>query len=97
MVKRLTDTERTAALGAIAGWSMVSGRDAITKQFKFPDFNSAFGFMTRAALVAERMNHHPEWTNVWNKVDVTLSTHDAGGLTELDIELAQAMDKIASG
>ena len=74
---------------------MVAGREAIAKRFTFADFSQAFGFMTRAALVAERMNHHPEWFNVWNKVDVTLATHDAGGLTALDIELAQAMDKIA--
>ena len=74
----------------------VDGRDAISKSFKFKDFNAAFGFMTRAALVAEQMNHHPEWFNVWNKVDVTLSTHDAGGLTELDLKLAEAMDRIAA-
>ena len=76
-------------------WAPVEGRDAIARSFKFKDFNEAFGFMTRAALVAERMNHHPEWFNVWNRVDVTLSTHDAGGLTELDIKLAAAMDKLA--
>ncbi len=92
---RLEDLERTTALAGLAGWTMVAGRDAITKRFTFADFNAAFGFMTRAALVAERMDHHPEWFNVWNKVDVTLSTHDAGGLTRLDIELAQAMNKIA--
>jgi 4a-hydroxytetrahydrobiopterin dehydratase len=73
----------------------VSGRDAITKKFEFKDFNQAFGFMVRAALVAEKMNHHPEWFNVYNKVEVTLSTHDAGGLTELDVKLAEAMEKIA--
>ena len=71
------------------------GRDAIQKTFKFKDFNEAFGFMARAALVAEKMDHHPEWANVWNRVDVTLSTHSAGGLTELDLKLAEAMDKIA--
>ena len=95
MAKRLTDAERAAALAALTGWTMVAGREAIAKRFTFADFSQAFGFMTRAALVAERMNHHPEWFNVWNKVDVTLATHDAGGLTALDIELAQAMDKIA--
>ena len=95
MPELLTDAERTTACAGLAGWTMVAGRDAITKRFLFPDFSAAFGFMTRAALVAERMNHHPEWFNVWNKVDVTLSTHDAGGLTMLDIELARAMDKIA--
>ena len=74
---------------------MAAGRDAIQRTFKFKDFSEAFGFMTRAALVAEKMDHHPEWTNVWNRVDVTLSTHSAGGLTELDVKLAEAMDKIA--
>lgn len=95
MAKRLTDDERRTALANLAGWSLVGGRDAITKSYKFGDFSEAFGFMSRAALVAEKMNHHPEWFNVWSKVDVTLSTHDAGGLTKLDIELAQAMDAIA--
>ena len=76
-------------------WKEVAGRDAIARKFTFKDFNEAFGFMTRVALVAEQMNHHPEWSNVWRTVEVTLSTHDAGGLTELDIRLAEAMDKIA--
>ena len=76
-------------------WTPVEGPRCDLQIFKFKDFNEAFGFMTRAALVAERMNHHPEWFNVWNRVDVTLSTHDAGGLTELDIKLAAAMDKLA--
>ena len=74
---------------------MVDGRDAIQRTFKFKDFSEAFGFMARAALVAEKMDHHPEWTNVWNRVDVTLSTHDAGGLTERDLKLAEAMDRLA--
>jgi 4a-hydroxytetrahydrobiopterin dehydratase len=73
----------------------VAGRDAITRKFVFKDFNEAFGFMARAALVAEKLDHHPEWSNVYKTVDVTLSTHDAGGLTELDIKLAEAMDKLA--
>jgi 4a-hydroxytetrahydrobiopterin dehydratase len=73
----------------------VSGRDAIARKFTFGDFNEAFGFMTRAALVAERMDHHPEWFNVYRTVEVTLSTHDAGGVTELDVRLAEAMDRIA--
>ena len=72
-----------------------SGRDAITKKFVFKDFNQAFGFMTRAALVAEKMDHHPEWFNVYKTVEVTLSTHDAGGVTELDVKLAEEMDKLA--
>ena len=95
MAAKLSADARKAALGKLKGWSDVKGRDAITKKFEFKDFNQAFGFMTRAALVAEKMDHHPEWFNVYNKVEVTLSTHDAGGVTELDIKLAEAMDKIA--
>lgn len=95
MARKLSSDERDQALAKLSDWKLVAGRDAITKSFKFKDFNAAFGFMTRAALVAEQMNHHPEWFNVWNRVDVTLSTHDAGGLTELDMKLAAAMDKLA--
>jgi 4a-hydroxytetrahydrobiopterin dehydratase len=97
MAQKLMAPERAAALATIAGWKAVDGRDAITKSFKFRDFSEAFGFMTRAALAAERMNHHPEWFNVWNRVDVTLSTHDAGGLTARDIALAAEMDRLAGG
>ena len=79
----------------LSGWSEVSGRDAISKKFVFKDFNQAFGFMTRAALVAEKMDHHPEWFNVYKTVDVTLSTHDAGGVTESDVKLAAEMDRLA--
>jgi 4a-hydroxytetrahydrobiopterin dehydratase len=74
---------------------MVDGRDAIQRSFKFADFSAAFGFMSRCALVAEKLDHHPEWFNVYNRVDVVLSTHDAGGLTELDIKMAEEMDRIA--
>ena len=88
MAQKLTADARKTALAKLAGWSDVSGRDAIAKTFIFKDFNQAFGFMTRAALVAEKMDHHPEWSNVYKKVEVTLSTHDAGGVTELDIKLA---------
>jgi 4a-hydroxytetrahydrobiopterin dehydratase len=95
MVDKLSADKRAAALGQLSGWSEVKGRDAIAKTFTFKNFNEAFGFMTRAALVAEKMDHHPEWSNVYKTVSVTLSTHDAGGLTELDIQLAEAMDKIA--
>lgn len=95
MAAKLSADLRKAALGKLKGWLEVSGRDAIAKKFEFKDFNQAFGFMTRAALVAEKMNHHPEWSNVYNKVEVTLSTHDAGGVTELDMKLAEAMDKLA--
>ena len=84
------------ALSQLTGWSAAEGRDAIVKTFKFADFNAAFGWMTRVALAAEKLDHHPEWFNVYKKVEVTLSTHDAGGVTELDVELAEAMDKLAS-
>jgi 4a-hydroxytetrahydrobiopterin dehydratase len=97
MARKLTGEGRKSALGRLTGWSEVAGRDAITKKFVFKDFNHAFGFLARAALVAEKMDHHPEWFNVYKTVEVTLSTHDAGGLTELDVELAGAMDKIVGG
>ena len=95
MAQKLTAEARKAALGKLSQWSEVSGRDAITRKFVFKDFNEAFGFMTRAALVAEKMDHHPEWFNVYKTVEVTLSTHDAGGVTELDIKLAEAMNRLA--
>ena len=97
MAQKLSAGERAAALARLSGWSEVSGRDAISKKFVFRDFNQAFGFMTRAALVAEKMDHHPEWFNVYKTVEVTLSTHDAGGVTELDVKLAETMDKLAGG
>jgi 4a-hydroxytetrahydrobiopterin dehydratase len=95
MGQKLTAEGRQSALSRLVGWSEVKDRDAITKKFVFRDFNEAFGFMTRAALVAEKLDHHPEWFNVYKNVEVTLSTHDAGGVTELDIKLAEAMDKLA--
>ena len=95
MAQKLDNSARKSALAKLNGWSDVPGRDAITRKFTFKNFNEAFGFMTRAALVAEKMDHHPEWSNIYKTVDVTLSTHDAGGLTELDVKLAEAMDKIA--
>jgi 4a-hydroxytetrahydrobiopterin dehydratase len=95
MATKLNADARNAALAKLPGWSEVAGREAITRKFVFKDFNQAFGFMTRAALVAEKMDHHPEWFNVYKTVEVTLSTHDAGGVTELDIKLAEAMDIIA--
>lgn len=95
MVERLSADERRAALAKLKGWSEVSGRDAIARTFTFKDFNEAFGFMTRAALVAEKSDHHPEWRNVYRTVEVVLSTHDAGGVTARDIKLAEAMDRIA--
>ena len=94
MVELLSSEERKRALQELDGWSDVEGRDAISKKFKFKDFNEAFGWMTRVALAAERNNHHPEWFNVWNKVDVVMSTHEAGGLTERDIALAVEMDAL---
>jgi 4a-hydroxytetrahydrobiopterin dehydratase len=94
MADKLTADALKAALAKLAGWSEVAGRDAISKKYEFKDFNDAFGFMTRAALVAEKMDHHPEWFNVYKTVQVTLSTHDVGGVTELDVKLAEAMDKI---
>jgi 4a-hydroxytetrahydrobiopterin dehydratase len=95
MAERLSVDSRKQALGGIQGWTEVQGRDAIGKTFIFKDFNEAFGFMTRSALVAEKMDHHPEWRNVYKTVEVVLSTHDAGGVTKLDIELATAMNTIA--
>ena len=97
MAQKLTGEALKAALGKLSGWGEVNGRNAISKKFEFKDFNAAFGFMARAALVAEKLDHHPEWFNVYNRVEVTLSTHDAGGVTERDIKLAEAMDRIASG
>lgn len=90
---KLSETEITAAMGQILGWSVAGGK--LHREFRFADFSEAFGFMTRAALVAEQMNHHPEWFNVWNKVVVDLNTHDAGGLTQRDFELAAKMNQIA--
>jgi 4a-hydroxytetrahydrobiopterin dehydratase len=95
MVKKLSAKARDAALKKLKGWKKVRGRGAITRSFVFADFSEAFGFMARAALVAEKMNHHPEWSNVYKTVDVALTTHEAGGLTERDIRLAGAMNRIA--
>jgi 4a-hydroxytetrahydrobiopterin dehydratase len=92
----LTGAEQQAALAGLNAWTPVDGRNAITKTFQFKDFSAAFGFMARAALMAEKLDHHPEWFNVWNRVTVTLATHDAGGVTALDIALAHHMDGLAS-
>ena len=89
---KLESTSRVIALSTLPNWRPVDGRDAITRKFQFKDFNAAFAFMTRVALLAEKMDHHPEWSNVYNKVDVTLSTHDAGGVTKKDIDMATAME-----
>jgi 4a-hydroxytetrahydrobiopterin dehydratase len=85
-----------AALAQLTGWTAADGRDAIVKTFKFKDFNAAFGWMTRVALAADKLDHHPEWFNVYNRVDVQLATHDADGVTELDVTLAKFMDAAAS-
>lgn len=94
MPKRLGPEARNEALTTLTGWKLVEGREAITKRFVFRDFSEAFGWMTRVALLAEAMNHHPEWSNAYRTVEVTLSTHDAGGLTELDVKLARAIDAL---
>ena len=95
MSEQLSGEARSEALASLDGWSEVDGRDAISKSFQFKDFNAAFGWMARVAMVAEKMDHHPEWFNVYRTVDVTLATHDAGGVTEKDIKLAKAMDRFA--
>jgi 4a-hydroxytetrahydrobiopterin dehydratase len=95
MAEKLTGAARKAALAKIPEWAELMERDAIFRKFTFRDFNEAFGFMTRIALIAEKRDHHPEWFNVYKTVEVTLATHDAGGVTEKDIALAQAMDKLA--
>jgi 4a-hydroxytetrahydrobiopterin dehydratase len=95
MAAKLTGESRKLALAKLAGWTEVAGRDAIAKTFVFKDFNEAFGFMSRVALVAEKSDHHPEWKNVYKTVEVVLSTHDAGGLTAKDTALAEAMNAIA--
>ena len=94
MVTRLTEGHRRESLAAIPEWRYDEGRDAIARRFTFADFNQAFGFMTRVALLAEKADHHPEWSNVWNRVDILLTTHDAGGLSQRDIHMAQAIDAL---
>ncbi|MBN9696637.1 MAG: 4a-hydroxytetrahydrobiopterin dehydratase [Zoogloea sp.] len=93
--RKLDEAARHAALASLEGWQETLGREAITKTFRFKDFNAAFAWMTRVALMAERCDHHPEWFNVYNRVEVTLSTHDAGGVTALDLDLARFMDLAA--
>jgi 4a-hydroxytetrahydrobiopterin dehydratase len=99
MADLLSETDRNAALPGLdaTGWRAVEGRDAIRKVMKFRNFSEAWGFMSRAALAAEKLNHHPEWRNIYNTVDVTLTTHDCGGLSGLDLKLAEAMDRMATG
>lgn len=95
MATKLDAAARSLALDALSGWAEVDGRDAITRRFVFADFSEAFGWMSRVALLAEKMDHHPEWSNVYRTVDVTLSTHDVGGVSELDVQMAQAMNDMA--
>ena len=95
MARKINTKERNKLLKRLKGWKKTIGRDAIEKSFVFKDFITAFSWMSRISLIAEKMDHHPEWFNVYNKVNVTLSTHDAGGVTELDIKLAKEMDKSA--
>ncbi|CAG9238093.1 Putative pterin-4-alpha-carbinolamine dehydratase [Paraburkholderia sabiae] len=97
MIQKLTSEERTQQVAQLSGWQNVEGRDAIKRQFKFADFNEAFGFMTRVAIKAQEMDHHPEWFNVYSNVEITLSTHDANGITERDIRLARFIDEITAG
>lgn len=94
-VPRLTDAERDAALARLSGWSLRGDGLAIERTFRFADFGEAFGFMARVALAAEKADHHPEWSNVWNRVEITLTTHDADGLSARDVALAEAIDKMA--
>ena len=95
MGERLSGAERAKALSSLTGWSELSGRDAIAKSFKFKTFSEAWGFMNRVALIAEKADHHPEWSNVYNRVAITLTTHDAGGLSERDARMAEAIDRLA--
>lgn len=94
MVEQLNEAERVEALEGLPDWDHDEGRDAIVRQFTFDNFSQAFGFMAQVALIAEKMDHHPEWSNVWNRVEIVLTTHDAGGLSERDIEMAQAIDAL---
>jgi len=96
MVEKLTADERAAALKELAGWQLVEGRDAIQRSFKFKNFNEAWGFMARVALMAEKQDHHPEWFNVYNRVDILLTTHDCNGLSERDVKLAKGIDKLVA-
>ena len=97
MTAKLEGAARARALAELGEWREVEGRDAIHRALRFADFNQAFAFMTRVALLAEAMDHHPEWSNVYNRVEVTLATHDAGGLSEKDIRMARAIDEYAGG
>lgn len=94
MIEPLDEAERAEALDGLPDWDYDDGRDAISRRFVFADFSEAFAFMTRVALIAEKMDHHPEWSNVWNRVDVVLTTHDAGGFSTRDVLMAEAIDAL---
>jgi len=96
MVEQLDAAARAALPGTLPDWEMVPGRDAIRRAFRFRDFSEAWGFMARVALLAEAQDHHPEWSNVWNRVEIVLSTHDAKGLSARDVRLAQAIDRLVA-
>ena len=96
MIEKLDGAARADLLAELSDWKEVEGRDAIIRELKFSNFNEAFGFMTRVAIMADKMDHHPEWFNVYNRVEVTLTTHDCDGLSERDAKLARFIDKIAS-
>ena len=95
MAEKLSDDARASLSAELPGWVPVEGRDAVKKTFKFKSFNEAWGFMSRVALAAEKLNHHPEWFNVYNRVEITLTTHDCDGLSDLDVKLAQRIDGFA--
>jgi len=94
-IEALSEAERADALDDLPDWDYDEARDAITRRIVFADFAEAFGFMARIALIADKMDHHPEWSNVWNRVDILLTTHDCGGLSQRDVALAQEIDAIA--
>ena len=97
MIGKLDDAARAAALAGLPEWTAVQDPDGIKRRFAFADFNAAFGFMTRVALLADKADHHPEWSNVYNRVDILLTTHDAGGLSQRDIDMAKAIDGLLAG
>ena len=97
MIPKLSAEERDAALASLAGWTHDAERDGLRRRFTFADFGQAFGFMTQVALLAEKADHHPEWSNVWNRVDILLTTHDAGGLSARDVKLAKQIDGLLGG
>lgn len=94
-IEKLSEADRDAALAALPKWSLARGGAAIERKFQFADFSEAFAFMTRVAILAEKRDHHPEWFNVYNRVEITLTTHDAGGLSQRDVEMAKAVDQLA--